>query len=143
VFKVAENDQILVNTDNQDAPGSDQAILPINGLWLNETEESTSPSEVIAITDSSFYWLQVLEQSVLEEFSDIISVDMASGHMQVRMCWIRINGQQMGFDSPTYNLSFELDGDILRITDGTGAGGRQETVYPDPPDDTFPAFYRK
>ncbi len=143
VFKLSGNDQILTNTDAQGDSGLDQAIMPITGLWVSETGENVLPDQVIMITDSSFYWLQTQEQTVREEFSDIVSVDMVSGHMQVRMRWIRINGQQMGFDSPTYNLSFVREGDTLRITDGTGTSGRQETVYPDLPDETFPSFHRK
>lgn len=143
VFKLSGNDQILANTDAQVDSGLEQRNMPITGLWVNETGDNAIPDQFIMITDSSFYWLQVQEQTVREEFSDIVSLDMASGHMQVRMRWIRINGQQMGFDSPTYNLSFVQEGDTLRITDGTGTSGRQETTYPDIPDETFPSFHRK
>ncbi len=143
VFKLSGNDQILANTDVQVDSGLDQAIVPITGLWVSETGENALPDQVIMITDSSFYWLQAQEQTVREEFSDIVSLDMASGHMQVRMRWIRINGQQMGFDSPTYNLSFIQEGDTLRINDGTGTSSRQESMYPDLPDETFPSFHRK
>ncbi len=143
VFKLSGNDQILANTDVQVDSGLDQSIMPIRGLWVSETVENELPDQVIMITDSSFYWLQAQEQTVREEFSDIVSLDLVSGHIQVRMLWIRINGQQMGFDSPTYNLSFIQEGDTLRITDGTGTSGRQETMYPDLPDETFPSFHRK
>lgn len=143
LIRLTEHDQ-LVSISNEEASSVvDEGTNILKGMWMREISEGAIPSEVVVITDSSFYWLQVQEQTVREEYSDIVSLDMVSGHMQVRMRWIRINGQQMGFDSPTYNLSFVQEGDVLRFTDGTIAGGRQETVYPDLPDETFPPLIKK
>jgi hypothetical protein len=143
LIRFTEHDQIMDFSDAEESSGVDEGANILSGMWMSEIGEGATPDEVVVITDSSFYWLQAQEQSVREEFSDIVSLDMASGHMQVRMRWIRINGQQMGFDSPTYNLSFVQEGDTLRISDGEGAGGRQESGYPDLPDGTFPRLVKQ
>jgi hypothetical protein len=118
------------------------------GLWISDAAGPEHEAQVLVITEKSFYWLRTgnwghSNDDVHEEFAEIIELDPAQSHAKVRLHWIRTNGQFSGFDSPTYTLTYALDGDTLRITDGTdGGNGRQETAYPGPPSTESTVYIR-
>lgn len=106
-------------------PGSASSInlsqtpLPFEGLWVSQDS-----NQVIVLSGESFYWLQVgnwnsSDHDIHEEFADILSYDLAQGHLRVNTQWVRGNGQMVGFDAPTCDLTYVLDGNTLRINDGT------------------------
>lgn len=87
---------------------------PLIGLWMSETETlaftKTSLYRVIARTD---------QEQVNEEFAEIIALDVINHHITLRTQWIKVNGRSVGFDFPTYTLTYQINGNTLQIGRGT------------------------
>lgn len=120
------------------------APLPFEGFWISESDDLTQSGQLLAITEDSFYQLQTydpvapnLPVSAREMFAEIVSYDLASNHMVLRIKWFRTNGQFGGFDHPTATVTYDVDGDILRI----GILRRDDTQFPEAPNPE--PYYRK
>ncbi len=50
-----------------------------------------------------------------ETFYEVIEHDEDNHHMTVRIRWIRVNGEFGGFDSPSALMTYEVEGDVLRL----------------------------
>lgn len=87
---------------------------PFIGLWMSETE-------TLVFTEASLYRVitRTDPEQVNEEFAGIIAFDVVNHHITLRTQWIKVNGRSVGFDAPTYTLTYQINGDTLQIGRGT------------------------
>ncbi|MBL8078079.1 MAG: hypothetical protein JNM55_08975 [Anaerolineales bacterium] len=95
-------------------PESTEQEPPFVGLWMRETE-------TLVFTRTSLY--RVTSNPELgqtnEQFAEIISFDLLNNHITLRTRLIKVNGKSVGFDAPTYTLTYLITGDTLQIGRGT------------------------
>lgn len=104
------------------------AALPFTGIWAAESEEDLAGQQLVILSDKSLYTVQTgnwanaktppAEPQVHEEYMEIVSYDLNAGTMEVRLKWIRANGQLVGFDSPERKVQYQIDGDTLKFAYG-------------------------
>ena len=96
------------------SPEVEAEDMPFAGLWMSETE-------TLVFTKSSLY--RVISNAEIgqanEQFAEIIAFDPLNNHITLRTQWIRVNGKSVGFDAPTYTLTYQINGDALQIGRGT------------------------
>jgi hypothetical protein len=84
------------------------------GLWMSD-------SETLVFTDASLF--RVISNAELgqvnEQFAEVVAFDEVNNHITVRTRSIKVNGQPVGFDAPTYNLTYQINGDALQIGRGS------------------------
>ena len=88
--------------------------LPFAGLWMSETE-------TLVFTQTSLYRIASNAETgqVSEQFAEIILYDPINSHISLRIQWVKVNGEPVGFDHPIYSLSYRLGNQILQIGLGT------------------------
>jgi len=101
------------------APASPEAVPqdpPFVGMWMSETE-------TLVFTPKNLYRVESNSDTgqTTEQFAEIILYDPLNSHLSLQIQWVKVNGRPVGFDAPTYSLSFKTDGDILQIGLGTEA----------------------
>lgn len=95
---------------------------PITGLWISETRDNLLQRDILSITSTSLCWVKMevtpgndQPPMMREQFAEIISLDAQAGRLVYRICWMRVNGQYVRFDSQNWYASFTLDGNVLRL----------------------------
>jgi hypothetical protein len=103
---------------------------PFTGLWMSETD-------VLVFTQNSLYRVISYEErgQVSQQFAEIITYDPLNYQITLRTIWIKANGMYVGFDAPTYTLTYKIDGDTLQI------GRGDETEFTTDLDPTI--YYKK
>ena len=94
----------------------------VYGMWLTEDDNPIRTSQVLVITPESMYRVRTFDPQMMnpqafarETYYEVIEHDEENGHMTVRIRWIRVNGEFGGFDSPTALMTYQVDGDVLRL----------------------------
>lgn len=100
---------------------------PFVGMWMSE-------KETLVFTQKNLYRVQTNVElgQVNEQLAEIIVYDPQNGHISVRIQWVKVNGLEVGFDTPVYSLSYKIDGDIIQIGLGTESEFTSElssTIY--------------
>jgi hypothetical protein len=77
----------------------DQEPLTFQGIWFSEDRSSQ-----LIITETNLYYHEF--PSNREVYAEVVSVDLVTNILELRMTNILHGGQQMGFDSPMINVEF-------------------------------------
>jgi hypothetical protein len=94
----------------------------VYGLWLTEDEDPLRTSQAMIITPQSVYRLQTFEPSMpgLEPFAretyyEVLEHNEGSGHLSLRIRWIRVNGEFGGFDQPSVLMTYHVEDEVMRF----------------------------
>ena len=82
--------------------------LPFEGVWFSEDRSS-----ILIFTDTTFYYRVFGPER--ETYANIVEYDLAAGHILIRYYAILSNGQSLGFDSPTWYLTYKIEGNAMQI----------------------------
>ena len=83
------------------------------GLWMKEHDQQR---DLLTFTEKSIYLVEADTTSdayVRESFYEIQSVDWVNGLLDIKLKWVRVNGNNGGFDSPSKVMKVSIDGDTL------------------------------
>ncbi len=83
------------------------------GLWMKEHDQQR---DLLTISEKSIYLVESAttgEAYVRESFYEIQSVDWVNGLLDIKLKWVRVNGNNGGFDSPSKVMKVSIDGDTL------------------------------
>lgn len=87
---------------------SGEPDLPFKGVWFSEDRAS-----ILIFTDDTFYHRVLgLER---ETYAEIVEYDLDAGHIKIKYYDIMSNGNHMGFDSPTWHLTYQIEENTIRI----------------------------
>jgi hypothetical protein len=82
--------------------------LPFEGVWFSEDRSS-----ILIFTDTTFYYRVFGPER--ETYANIVEYDLAAGHILIRYYAIFSYGQPLGFDSPTWYLTYKIEGNTIQI----------------------------
>ena len=83
------------------------------GLWMKEHDQQR---DLLTFTEKSIYLVEAAttgDAYVRESFYEIQSVDWVNGLLDIKLKWVRVNGNNGGFDSPSKVMKVSIDGDTL------------------------------
>ena len=137
-IEALENEVKALNEDQLDSP------LPFEGLWIQENAGSVITKSILVISGESFYHIEVLESGdpnnptyLRETYAEIVSYDLDTNHLVLRILAIRINGGPAGFDYPTATITYAVNDDEFRFA----VLRLDETQFPEEVDSEI--YYRK